>query len=72
MELNIEELKSLPEYKKYLGAKQDFADVCKGGKDFYACSFMGISIRSDRFDEAKNRLVKTIGKIILEKLEKGE
>ena len=67
--LNTEEIKDLPEYKKYLGAKQDFADVCKGGKDFYACSFMDISIRSDRFDEAKNKLVKTLGNLVLERLE---
>jgi hypothetical protein len=33
---------------------------------------MDISIRSDRFDEAKNELVKTLGKIVLENLEKGE
>ena len=69
---NIEEIKDLPEYRKYLSAKHDFADVCKGGKDYSACSFMDISIRSDRFDEAKNELVKTLGKIVLENLEKGE
>ena len=70
--LNTEEIKDLPEYRKYLSAKQDFADVCKGGKDFYACSFMDISIRSDRYDESKNKLIKTLGKIVLENLEKGE
>lgn len=67
--LNTEEIKDLPEYRKYLSAKQDFADVCKSGKDYSACSFMDISIRSDRYDESKNKLIKTLGNLVLERLE---
>ena len=68
MKLDIKEIESLQEYKKYIKAKQDFADVCKSGKDFYSCSIMDISIRSDRFDKAKNKLIKALGEIARDKL----
>ena len=55
--------------EKYKLAKQDFANVCKGGKDYAACSFMDISIRSDRFEEAKKQLIEELGKAELKRLE---
>lgn len=68
MKLDIKEIESLQEYKKYIKAKQDFADVCKGGKDFYSCSIMDFSIRLDRFDKAKNKLIKALVEIARDKL----
>ena len=55
--------------EKYKQAKQDFADVCKGGKHYSSCSFMDISIRNDRLEEAKKQLIKELGKAELKRLE---
>lgn len=55
--------------EKYKKAKQDYADVCKGGKDHYACSLMDISIRSDRLDTVKKELIIKLGTEVLTKLE---
>ena len=59
----------IPEVQDYLEKLQDFKDVCKGGKDYYACSFMDISCRNDRMLEAKKKAIKALGKIELEKIE---
>jgi hypothetical protein len=59
----------IKEVKNYLEKLQDFKDVCKGGKDFYSCSFMDISCRSDRMEEAKKKAIKALGKLELEKIE---
>lgn len=45
----------------YKQAEQDYKDVTKGGKDSYTCSFMDISIRSDRLDKAKQELIQILG-----------
>jgi len=62
--------------KEYLKREEELAEVSKGGKYFYQCSFMDIAIRSDRFDHAKNELIKTIGENylneVLEKFNAGE
>lgn len=55
--------------EKYKQAKQDFADVCKGGKDYSSCSFMDITIRDDRLKEAKKQFIKELGKAELKRLE---
>ena len=55
--------------EKYKQTKQDFADVCKGGKHYSSCSFMDISIRRGRFEEAKKQLIKELGKAELKRLE---
>ena len=55
--------------ENYKQAKQDFADVCKGGKHYSSCSFMDISIRDDRLKEAKKHLIKELGKAGLKRLE---
>ena len=57
---------AIEEYKQ---TKQDFADVCKGGKHYSSCSFMDISVRNDRFEEAKKQLIKELGKAELKRLE---
>lgn len=59
----------IKEVKKYLENLQDFKDVCKGGKDYSSCSFMDISCRSDRMEEAKQKAIKALGKLELEKFE---
>ncbi len=59
----------IKEVKKYLENLQDFKDVCKGGKDYSSCSFMDISCRSDRMEEAKQKAIEALGKIELEKFE---
>ena len=58
----------MTEKEKYLIAKQNLADVKKGGKDHINCSFMDISIRTDKFNEAKNNFIKYLGKKQLKKL----
>lgn len=58
------------EVQDYLSKLRDFKDVCEGGKDFYTCSFMDISTRSDRMEEAKKNAITALGKIELEKIEK--
>ena len=55
--------------ENYKQAKQNFADVCKGGKHYSSCSFMDIFIRSGRFKEAKKQLIKELGKAELKRLE---
>ena len=55
--------------EKYKQAKQDFADVCKGGKHYSSCSFMDIPIRDDRLKEAKKQFIKELGKAELKRLE---
>ena len=55
--------------ENYKQAKQNFADVCKGGKHYSACSFMDISVRGDRFEEAKKQLIEELGKAGLKRLE---
>ena len=62
----------IKEVKKYLENLQDFKDVCKGGKDYSSCSFMDISCRSDRMEEAKKKAIEALGKIELEKIENNE
>ena len=59
----------IPEVQDFLNKLQDFKDVCKDGKDYYACSFMDISIRSDRMEESKKKAIEALGKIELEKIE---
>ena len=60
----------IPEVEDYLNKLQDYKDVCKGGKDYYSCSFMDISVRSDRMEDAKKEAIFALGKIELEKIEK--
>lgn len=60
--------KQIEEVKNYLEKLQDFKDVCKGGKDFLDCSFMDITYRSDRMEEAKKKAIKALGKIELQKI----
>ena len=55
--------------ENYKQAKQNFADVCKGGKNYSSCSFMDISVRNDRFEEAKKQLIEELGKAELKRLE---
>ena len=62
----------IKEVKKYLENLQDFKDVCKGGKDYSSCSFMDISCRSDRMEEAKKKAIEALGKIELEKFEQNK
>ena len=59
----------IQEVQDYLNKLQDFKDVCKGGKDYSACSFMDISVRSDRMEESKKKAIEMLGKIELEKIE---
>jgi hypothetical protein len=59
----------IEEVQNYLDKLQDFKDVSKGGKYFYDCSFMDISIRSDRMEESKKKAIEALGKIELEKIE---
>lgn len=59
----------IPEVKDYLKKLQDYKDVCKGGKDFYSCSFMDITCRSDRMEESKQKAIEALGKLELEKIE---
>lgn len=71
MNLYIEKIKQLVEYSEYLQAKQDYKDVVKGGKDYACCSFMDISVRSDRLDSKKKKLINELGSIYLEFLEEN-
>lgn len=59
----------IPEVQDYLNKLQDYKDVCKGGKDYYSCSFMDISIRDDRMEEAKKKAIEALGIIELQKIE---
>lgn len=59
----------IQEVQDYLNKLQDFKDVCKGGKDYSACSFMDISARSDRMEESKKKAIEMLGEIELEKIE---
>lgn len=68
----LEEIKKLPEYVNYMAAKQDYADVAKGGKDHWNCSIMDIISRSDRVEQREKLLIETIGKLFLKELEKHE
>ena len=52
----------MKEIDKYLEAKQNLIDVSPSGKDYAACSFMDISVRSDRLDAAKHKLITALGK----------
>lgn len=58
-------------WNKYQEAKQNYADVTRGGKNYHCCSFMDISIRSDRLDKAKERLIYVLGKAELKKIEES-
>ena len=54
---------------KYNQAKQDLADVSKGGKNYACCSFMDISVRLERLQEAKSELIQELGTKELEKID---
>ena len=66
----IEFVKVSNEYSSYIQAKQDLKDVSKGGKHYYECSFMDISVRMDRLEDRKKELITYIGNLILSKIEK--
>ena len=68
MNVLIESIKTTSEYSKYIQAKKDLKDVLKGGKDYHSCSFMDISIRDDRFEARKKKLIKYIGKLVLDEI----
>lgn len=64
----IEFIKKTKEYSKYIQAKKYLKDVSKGGKDYHSCSLMDIRLRDDRFKARKKKLIKYIGKLILDKI----
>ena len=57
---------------KYLQAKQDLKNVSKGGKDYACCSFMDISVRSERLNIAKQNYINYLGVEALNKKEYNE
>ena len=59
----------IEEVKKYFEAKQNLDDVSKGGKNYHSCSFMDISIRMDRLEEAKKKAIEALGSIKLKEIE---
>ena len=67
----IETIKTTSEYSKYIQAKKDLKDVLKGGKDYHSCSFMDISVRDDRFEARKKKLIKYIGTFVLNKIKEA-
>lgn len=56
----------------YDKAEQNYANVTRGGKDYYACSFMDIQVRSDRLEVAKQDLIQALGEEALKKLKETE
>jgi len=67
--MKIEMIKELEEFKKYKSAQQDLKDVSKGGKDWAACSFMDISVRIDRLEAAKVKLILALGEREFDKIQ---
>jgi len=47
--------------ENYEIAKQELADVSKGGKDHSNCSFMDISIRVTRLENVKKEYIVALG-----------
>ena len=58
-------LKWIAEYSE---AVQNLADVSRGGKDYVRCSWMDISVRTDREKEARTKLVKQLGELAFAQL----
>lgn len=57
------------EFERYHKAKQDLADVTRGGKDWSSCSFIDITIRRDRLNLERHKLKKELGEKVLQQLE---
>ena len=52
--------------EEYIAAKRNLQNVSRGGKDHHSCSFMDISVRIDRVQEAKKEYAMELGMKIIE------
>lgn len=59
-------------WNNYQQAKQGYADVSRGGKDYHCCQFMDISVRSDRLKVAKQALIQVLGEEQLASIEENQ
>ena len=58
----MEEIKEVVAYFK---ATKDLDEVSKGGKYYASCSFIDVSIRMDRKEEARKNAIIALGTIAL-------